>query len=642
MKHACIIFILGLFLMTSCQGINPQITITDEPLLDPTPTKLNPTVTATEVSRNSLTICTTTVPDSLFLYDADQTSIEENLLALIGAAPFVSQWQKFDPVLIEKIPSQSDGDLRIETLDVEAGQPIVDASGEVAVLKPGLEIRPGGCRSAACVITWDGQSPLEMDQMVMEFRLVDGLTWSDGVPVRAEDSVFSFEIASDAERPGLQWAESRTQSYDALDEDTTLWRGLPGFTTSSLEQFFWLPLPIHRYPTDVGWSDMVNDLRATTAPLSYGPFMVADGSKNSMVFVPNPHYVLNSQGLPNLDEVEVKVVGGGVEEAITMLGSGACDVLDASFNWLETPMLFDQIQSDDRYSLLVEGGLSWVQLAFGIESAPIVGVGTGDEPALLKDARTRQAIFACLDREEMMATTIGNLASVWPSFLPPEDSRLTTGEGIAYDPSRGAELLASAGWVDHDDDPATPLQAQGVINVPFGTLLSLELFSSNSAFQQDLANAIQEDLSACGIEVTHSVLPVEALYASGPEGPIFGRQFDLALINWQPLTQEDCFLYDSTQIPSAENYWIGTNIAGLSDQTYDEACRTAILAVPDEVEAANLQAERAYLDALPAVPLFSIPSVLVIPANACESGETTTENEFFRQLEAYQFGSDCQ
>ena len=641
MKRARIILILGLFLMSACQGLDSQPTTTEAPLLESTPTNLIPAVTATEISEKSLTICTTALPDSLFLYDDNQTPIKKNLLAMMGAVPFEHQTQKFEPVMIEKIPNQADGDFRLETIVVEAGQLVVDAAGEVAVLKPGLSIRPSGCRSAACVMTWDGQSPLEMDQMVLEFRLVNGLTWSDGAPVRAADSVFSFNIANDPDTPGIKWAESRTQSYVDLDEVTTQWTGLPGFTSAALEQFFWLPLPAHRYTTDVGWSDLATDVGATTTPLSYGPFMLEDVSEQSMLFVPNSHYFLRMEGLPRLDRVDVRVVGGGVEEAVSMLQSGDCDMLDASFNWLESPDLLEQVQSDDRFSISVESGLAWVQLVFGIESAPSAIVGANEKPALLGDMRTRQAISACLDREGMLANTIGDLGGLWPSFLPPERSKLAPGEGLAYDPSRGAELLVSAGWVDHDDDPFTPLQAQGVMNVPFGTPLSLELFSSPSAFHQDLAVAVQEDLAVCGVEVIHKALPMEILYSPGPEGPLFGRQFDLALISWQPLPQEDCYLYDSTQIPSEANYWIGTNITGLSDQAYDDACRTATLALPGAAEDAIHQAERAFLDALPSVPLFSNPGLMVVPADGCVNDTIATESDFFRQLEDFQMGTDC-
>jgi peptide/nickel transport system substrate-binding protein len=491
------------------------------------------------------------------------------------------------------------------------------------------------------VITWEGEVPFEMDQMVVEFKLAAGLTWSDGTPVGADDSVFSFIIASDAEAPGLQWAENRTETYVALDDTTIQWTGLPGFATAALDRLFWLPLPAHHFPNATGWSDLINDESAKTRPLSYGPFVLEEVGQDAMRFVPNPHYFRASEGLPLLDAVIFQEVAGGAIEAVSLLQSGTCDVLDSSFNLVESPDLLDQVRSDDRFLVSAENGLAWVQLVFGIQSAPSAAVGTNEEPALLGDVRTRQAIFACLDRETMLTNTIGDLGDLWPSFLPPGDSQLAADEEIIFDPANAAELLATAGWVDHDGDPATPLQAQGVMNVSFGTSLSLELLSSTSAFHQDLASAIQNDLAVCGIEVIHKALPDETLYAPGPEGPLFGRQFDLGLISWQPLPQDDCHLYDSTQIPSAENYWIGTNIAGLSDQGYDDSCRAATLALPEKRGGAIYEAERAYLDALPSVPLFSIPRVMVLPADDCESGESVTESEFFQQLEEYQLGPGC-
>lgn len=639
MKRLIILMLLGLLILSGCQGFDPQRTPSTTPDIETTATDSIPTSTA--IPQQTLTICTAGLPESLFLYDGVQTPVKNNILALLSDPPFEIENGEVAPVILEKVPSQADGDVRLEAVTVEAGRTVVDAAGEVVVLTPGIAIRPSGCQSGDCVITWEGESPLEMDQMVIEYQLVDGLAWSDGVPVGADDSVFSFKIASDADAPGLQWAESRTESYIALDETRIQWTGLPGFTTAALERLFWTPLPAYQFSTATDWSDLVTDEGARTSPLSYGPFMLEEVGQDAIRFVPNPYYFRASEGTPFLDMVIIQAVAGGAEAAISMLESGGCDVLDSSFNLVESPALLDQVRSDDRFSVSVENGPSWVQLVFGIESSTNVAVGNNAEPTLLGDVRTRQAIFACLDREGMLANTIGDFGDGWPSFLPPEDSQLAPGEGIAYDPARSAELLASAGWVDHDDNPSTPLQAQGVINVPFGTPLSLDLFSSTSAFHQDLAGTIRDDLAVCGIEVVHKALPNETLYAPGPEGPLFGRQFDLGLINWQPMPQEDCHLYDSTQIPSAENYWIGTNIAGQSDQVYDEACHTASLALPEAREEALHQAERAYLDALPAVPLFSIPRVIVLPENACENSQIVTESEFFRRLEEYQLGTDC-
>jgi peptide/nickel transport system substrate-binding protein len=133
-----------------------------------------------------------------------------------------------------------------------------------------------------------------------------------------------------------------------------------------------------------------------------------------------------------------------------------------------------------------------------------------------------------------------------------------------------------------------------------------------SAFHQDLAGIIQESLARCGLGVDVQTLSLADLYAPGPEGPLFGRNFDLALIAWAPMPSPDCGLYASWEIPVSGNGWIGTNIAGFSDAEYDQACTAAALALPDEYGALLARAEAAFVELLPAVPLFAPPSVEVV------------------------------
>ncbi len=55
-----------------------------------------------------------------------------------------------------------------------------------------------------------------------------------------------------------------------------------------------------------------------------------------------------------------------------------------------------------------------------------------------------------------------------------------------------------------------------------------------------MAASIQESLGQCGIDVAVTALPADELYAPGPEGLVFGRQFDLTLIAWQAMPDLDC------------------------------------------------------------------------------------------------------
>jgi peptide/nickel transport system substrate-binding protein len=247
----------------------------------------------------------------------------------------------------------------------------------------------------------------------------------------------------------------------------------------------------------------------------------------------------------------------------------------------------------------------------------------------------------CLDRETMLGSTFEGMGEVWQSYLPGEESGLGSEQLLNYDPARGIELLQSVGWFDLDGNPSTPLQSWYVPNVPDGEPLNLELLVDSNPLHQVIAEAIQANLLECGVGVTVKTLPVETLYAPGPEGPLFGRRFDLALISWQSMPGGDCQLYQSWEMPSEENYWIGTNIAGLLNESYDNACAEAVLALPGEREEAIQQAELAFLNNLPAVPLFSIPKIMVIPASWCADFEISSEEDFFEGISTFGIGEMC-
>jgi peptide/nickel transport system substrate-binding protein len=623
LKRFTLLVYLLMAIISACRGPVEQNKSQATPamsdtLISPTSTA-RPTPTVEEPS--VLMVCTAGLPESLFLYDGISTAVKSNALALILESPLKRVNGQLQPVIIKAVPSQTNGDLRLEPVSVQAGQPVLDAAGEVVVLKPGLRLRPSGCREGACVITWDGETAIQMDQMVVVFHLNEKLTWSDGAPLIASDSVFSYRLANDPQAPGLAWAEARTQSYQALDTHTIQWVGLPGFSTALLERLFWLPQPEHRFEATVRWEDVVDDALATTTPLSYGPFVLTEYDSNHLRFEPNPYYFRSDEGLPYLDEVLFRVVLGGAESAWGMLQSGKCDLMDLSFNLAGQPSLLAEIQEDDRFDLLLQAGEVWTQLVFGIQPAVYddgFAFDKDDRPDFFGDVRTRQAFAACLDREAMRNVILGNLGEPWPSFLPTSQSQLNADEQIVYDPTLGQQLLEAVGWIDHDQNPATPRQAAGMAGVPSGKALSVELLINDSPYHQDLAPIIQDSLAMCGVSVTVIPMPAQTLYAPGPDGLIFGRKFDLALLSWQGSSELDCHLYHSLRVPTPNNQWIGTNVAGLFDEDYDIACVTAELALPDEQAAALRAAEQGFLTALPSLPIFAPPQVMALSIGYCD------------------------
>jgi peptide/nickel transport system substrate-binding protein len=615
MRKVVIVILLAVFILSACVAV-----VDDPPTEQPIPTETSsvlPSPTPTEHPPVVLTVCTTGLPETLFPYTGGTSPAKARILSLLYPQPVDPDDALFTSQILDKLPSQSDGDLRLEPVPIRRGQTVINARGELVSAIEGVWVRPSGCRDANCAITWNGVDPLEMDQMVIDFKLRDDLTWSDGTPVSAGDSVFSFRLASAPDSPANGWAEAHTAGYSALDDRTVTWVGFPGFASPDLGRFFWSPLPMHAFDTSADFGQVADDALWTTSPPSYGPFFLVEWGSEALGLARNPAYFqvgdgLANQGLPDVDLIIFQRVAGGARAGWDAYQAGACDVLDASFRLASEPGLLAEIDGQAGVDLRVRSGEAWTQLVFGVSTAEY---DTLNNPIFAQrrdyfaDVRTRQGIAACLDRQGMAAATTGGWGSPWPSFVSPAGSNLE--QGIVYNPEASAALLDSAGWIDYDGDPSTPRLSWNVLNVFNGTPFSVELLVGPSPFHQDLAVMIQEALTACGLGVTVGTLPTEEMFAPGPGGPLFGRDFDLALIAWQPLPGPDCGLYTSWAVPNVGNGWIGTNIAGFEDERYDRACTASTLALPGEEPMLLARAEAVFVELLPAVPLFAPPVVEV-------------------------------
>jgi peptide/nickel transport system substrate-binding protein len=156
---------------------------------------------------------------------------------------------------------------------------------------------------------------------------------------------------------------------------------------------------------------------------------------------------------------------------------------------------------------------------------------------------------------------------------------------FVYNPQASAALLESSGWQDLDADPLTPRTSTGVPGLADGTSLRLVYLVSLDAREQAVAQAIQAALAQCGIDLQLEALPLQEFLAPGPDGPVFGRRFELAQYAWMVTLEPPCSLYLSSEIPGpypdAPKGWGGVNSGGYSNPEYDQACRPALFSLPD-------------------------------------------------------------
>jgi ABC-type dipeptide transport system, periplasmic component len=206
--------LLALLMLSLAAGCaqTPTAQPTQQPGADTPATPAPPTPTATAVPPKVLTVCLAEEPASLYRYDGHAGGAKDTIFAALYDGPFeLSADGTFAESILSAYPSRENGGVSSIPTAVQPGDMVVDAYGELRVFKAGIFVRPAGCTSSECAVKWES-GEFQMDQTRVEFQLrTDGL-WSDGERLTAEDAVFSYATAKQAELPAGAWALDRTIS----------------------------------------------------------------------------------------------------------------------------------------------------------------------------------------------------------------------------------------------------------------------------------------------------------------------------------------------------------------------------------------------------------------------------------------------
>ncbi|OGN75743.1 MAG: hypothetical protein A2X25_02970 [Chloroflexi bacterium GWB2_49_20] len=612
---------------------------------EPTPTR-QAALTPTPVTQKTLTICLGQEPASLYPYGTLNASAR-SVLAAIYDGPIDSNSYGYQAVILQKLPSLEDGDALLETVTVKAGDEVVAADDLPVTLAAGARLRPAGCQADDCVVTYDGVSEIEMDQMVVNFSLLPGLTWSDGNVLTADDSVYSFELASSPDTPGSKYLIDRTQSYEAVEELMVQWWGKPGYVDPAYTTNFWSPTPRHAWQ-DFKAAELPGVDAVARAPIGWGPYVIDEWlSGESIHLKKNPRYFRAGEGLPKFDDLIFRFVSDS-NLAISQLIAGTCDVLDPGIpldNQVEILKAFD---ANRQLKVKFASSMNLEQLDFGILPAAFddgFSLAAGDRPDLFGDRRTRQAIAMCLDRQKLVDEVLYGLSEVPTSFIPSGHPLYNeTVTEYSYDVQSGMRLLDEVGWKDQDNDPVTARQAWGVAGVPDGTELKLSYVTTGAFQRRQVSEILDISLAECGIQVDLQYLDPLDLYRIGEGNPLFGRRFDLAEFALASTGLEPpCNWYASSEIPGAANNWMGINFSGYNNPIYDAACQSSGNNLGQEVSLDGLytDVQKIFSDDLPVVPLYWQVKVGAARVGLCGFWLDPTSVSSLWNIEAYEFGENC-
>ncbi len=583
----------------------PSLPVPTQPADVPTTT---PTGTPTPLPPKELAICQAFEPNTLFIYGSPSRAAR-NVLEAIYDGPIDTRSYQLQPVILEKIPNLDDGDVVVHTVEVREGERVLDVNEDVVDLLPGAAVY----NAAGEPVSFEGEV-VTMTQVVVTFTLRSDVTWADGHPLTADDFLYSFELAGAFDNPNLRFFRERTASYDAAGEHTLVWSSVPGYRDTAYSYLYFLNFypPLPRHVWGVAQADQLLSAEvAHRKPLGWGPFVVEEWVEAERItLVRNPHYFRAAEGLPYLDRIIFRFVPD-LRQALDMLTVGECDLVTQDVIEGEelTPLL--EAAETGAVQLVASSSGEWEHLDFGIESA------TWDNRSnFFGEERVRQAIAMCIDRERIAGEVFSYGDSAVAHSYVAAEHPLYAGYQLYhwdYNPAGGRSLLEEAGWLDEDEDGVR--EARGVAGIYDGAPFTVTLFTTEGdPAREQVAGILVENLADCGVGLAVQYFPDEEFFADGPDGPVLGRQFDLALFSWLNGLDAPCWLYLSSEIPAPENWWAASNNPGYANAEYDAACYAASDALPgtDDYIRFHNEAQRIFSHDLPVLPLYFVPKVVAV------------------------------
>ena len=578
-----------------------------------------------------LVICQSQEPDTLYFYGGTMLAAS-NVQHAIYEDPYNTLSYAYQANSLEKLPSLEDGDAVLNAVEVNEGDVVLKVGDVVGPLAVGDIIQ----NTDGEQVTFDG-TPVMMDQLVVDFTMKP-LVWQDGTPVTAADSIYSFNLVLDPDTPYTKYAAERTASNEATGDLTTRWTGLPGFRDSTYFTNFWYPMPEYLWG-DFTAAELLEAEESSRMPASNGAFKIEEWiAGDSIRLTRNENYYRADEGLPYLDSVTFKFIPD-TNQLLAQVLSGQCDIVpEPGLEVADAPFLTEAEAS----GLLVpyfQTGTTFQHIDFAVDT---FGDYTDTRYDWFEDVRVRQAMTMCTDRQGMVDNLLFGRSEVIHTYIPSVHPLYPT-EGLtewAFDPEAGNALLDEAGY-DQRDDEGFRIDPDGNRFAPsLGT-------TAGNVLRQGMTQIFKENMAACGIDVSLYYLPASEWFADGPEGPLFGRRYDLGLFAWLTGVQPSCELYMGSQIPGpAEETnprtgqpfgsgWGGQNNTGWNNEEYDTACAQALGSLPGTPEntEAHIRAQQIFSQEVPVIPVFLSVKTGVTRPEVLNYGIDPTQNSHLYNIE---------
>jgi ABC-type transport system substrate-binding protein len=318
--------------------------------------------------KDTIVIGFTQEPASLFklVEDAFVAAVPYNMI--FGLEYYAPDYN-YTPIMQKQLSTLESGLATNDPVDVKEGDMIQDANGNVVPLAAGVSV----INSAGETVEYTSGAPLQMNQLVVKYEYIDGLTWSDGTPMSAADFELGQKITCDKESGATSFITcDKTQKFEAVDNGYTVtW--VPG----DQDPLYFLAPYTYYYPAhqvvesdgpnkgktlaEVPAKDFATLPEIANSPMGIGPYVLTEWVKGEkMVFEANPYWAL---GEPKTKNIVISFVTA--ENAEAQLLGGQVDILDSTTLVGVTQTLKDAADAG-TVKLLVNPSATWEHIDFSL------------------------------------------------------------------------------------------------------------------------------------------------------------------------------------------------------------------------------------------------------------------------------------
>ena len=412
--------------------------------------------------------------------------------------------------------------------------------------------------------SWD----VSEDALTITWHLKDGLKWSDGEPLTADDVKYTFDYIKEHPETYFSTSMQIVDSIEVVDDLTVVFH-MNTADMSFVARIGWYGtfiLPEHVFNNGQKWEDNP----ASTTPVTSGPYKFDSYTQGSdITLVANEDY---AEGAPAIKKIIFSIIPDDAT-AVQALLNGELDYMQ------NVPTAYvDQLLADPNYRMIQDIYPSPYRIIFNVNDS-VVG-----------DLAVRKAIALCINREDISA-------KVYANIMPPEYSAYpscvtwcsnTTDVYPSQDIEAAKKVLEDAGYTKDADG----YYVRGI---------EWEVFEG----MQDMANLIIASCKEAGIEIKLNLSEYNAWAQKvGPEG------------NYMMEAQGGFMGPDPAALATRYGTGSNSNYAGWSNAEFDALCAEAA-ATGDSAKRAELYkaAQKLIIEELPAINVVGFASYTVCPAN---------------------------